>query len=202
MKEKQYKVTFFSVFGSIAIVIVPIVIYVMISKKLLLQSMDSYIIGRYEYSAIFPHYGAYSINDSDTVLGSELYLYEGHHPTYLLNFNSKSNDTSYLAISQVVNVKNLDSAEVIMSHWPINARFYNLEMKRYKSFFWGYPTSFVDDFHVGDTLVVYYDRVNFAGVFVKDDLIIRDSSSFIYVGKNIPNRERIYEFLLGLGSRE
>ena len=110
MKEKQYKVTFFSVFGSIAIVIVPIVIYVMISKKLLLQSMDSYIIGRYEYSAIFPHYGAYSINDSDTVLGSELYLYEGHHPTYLLNFNSKSNDTSYLAISQVVNVKNLDSA--------------------------------------------------------------------------------------------
>jgi hypothetical protein len=200
MEEKQYKVTFFSVFGSIAIVIVPIVIYATISKKLLLQSMDSYIIGRYEYSAIFPHNGFYSINDTDTVLGSELYLYEGHHPTYLLNFNSTSASPSYLAISQIVNVKNLDSSEVIMNHWPINVRFYNLGMKRYKSFYWGYPSSFVDDLHNGDTLVVYYDRVNFAGVFVKDDLIIHDTNSFI-VGKNIPNRARIYEFLLRLGSK-
>jgi hypothetical protein len=201
MEEKQYKVTFFSVFGSIAIVIVPIVIYATISRKLLLQSMDSYVIGKYEYSAIFPHYGTYSINDTNTVLGSQLYLYEGHHPTYLLNFNSTSTSPSYLAISQIVNVNNLDSAEVIMNHWPINARFYNLAMKRYKSFYWGYPLYFVDDPHNGDTLVVYYDRVNFAGVFVKDDLIIRDTSSFIYVGKNIPNRDRIYEFLLRLGSK-
>lgn len=156
--------------------------------------MDSYIIGQYEYPAFGPPNSYYLINDTNLILGSPLYIHEGFHPQFLINFNSTSTSPTYSVIAHVINVNDLDSSNVIMKHWPINSRFYNLNMERYKLYYWGYPSYFQNDLHNGDTLVVYYDRVNFAGVFLKSDLIIRDSCFNTYIGNNIPKRDSIYDF--------